>query len=161
MVSISVGFRICHNTVVDVIRVARKGFAGWGVSRICRRFHRLQYMSSSTSVASSQFTIRITQDNPSGMTLSRSNTYLTAAPGADTAVVVDPGYASGADAHAEAVAEALGERTVELMLITHHHMDHTGAIDTFNKRFNAPVRAVQQQWTYDAAPLVVGEVKIG
>src|SRR5690625_3911353 len=44
------------------------------------------------------------------------------------------------------------------MLIPHHHMDHTGAIDTFNKRFNAPVRAVQQQWTYDAAPLVVGEV---
>lgn len=115
-------------------------------------------MSSSTSVASSQFTIRITQDNPSGMTLSGTNTYVIAAPGADTAVVVDPGYASGADAHAEAVAEALGERTVELMLITHHHMDHTGAIDTFNKRFNAPVRAVQQQWTYDAAPLVVGEV---
>src|SRR5690625_7311282 len=125
MVSISVGFRICHNTVVDVIRVARKGFAGCGVSRICRRFHRLQYMSSSTSVASSQFTIRITQDNPSGMTLSGTNTYVIAAPGADTAVVVDRGDASGADAHAEAVGDALCARTAELHRIAPPHHDHT------------------------------------
>ena len=109
-------------------------------------------------MASSQFTTRITQDNPSGMTLSGTNTYVIAAPGSDTAVVVDPGLAEGAAAHAEAVAEVLDGRTVELILITHHHHDHTGGVQAFTQRFGAPVRAVQDQWSNRAAPLVAHEV---
>lgn len=109
-------------------------------------------------MASSQFTTRITQDNPSGMTLSGTNTYVIAAPGSDTAVVVDPGLAEGAEAHAEAVAEVLAGRTVELILITHHHHDHTGGVQAFTQRFGAPVRAVQDQWSDRAAPLVAHEV---
>ena len=115
-------------------------------------------MSSSTTLASSQFTIRITQDNPSGMTLNGTNTYVIAAPGSHTAVIVDPGYAAGADDHADAVAEALDGRTVELILITHHHLDHTGAVDTFVARFGAPVRAVQPAWSKNAPVLVANEV---
>ena len=109
-------------------------------------------------MASSQFTTRVTQNNPSGMTLSGTNTYVIAAPGSDTAVVVDPGLAEGAEAHAEAVAEVLEGRTVELILITHHHLDHTGAVQAFTQRFGAPVRAVQEQWSDQAAPLVAHEV---
>ena len=102
--------------------------------------------------------MRITQDNPSGMTLSGTNTYVIAAPDAQSAVVVDPGYADGAAEHADAVAEALQGRRVELILITHHHLDHTGAVEIFTKRFDAPVRAVQQEWTDGAAVLVPNEV---
>ncbi len=92
------------------------------------------------------------------MTLSGTNTYVIASPGSETAVVVDPGLAEGADAHAEAVAEVLDGSAVELILITHHHLDHTGAVETFRKRFGAPVRAVQDQWSHDAATLLAHEV---
>ncbi|TQL73729.1 glyoxylase-like metal-dependent hydrolase (beta-lactamase superfamily II) [Enteractinococcus coprophilus] len=112
-------------------------------------------------MASSLFTTRITQDNPSGMTLSGTNTYVIAAPGADTAVIVDPGYATGATAHADAVSKVLGDRTVETILITHHHLDHTGALPTFIERFDAPVRAVDEQWCRNAPPLIGGEVLTG
>lgn len=115
-------------------------------------------MSSSTILASSQYTTTITQDNPSGMTLAGTNTYLIAAPGSDTAVIVDPGLTEGADEHADAVAEALGQRSVEVILITHHHLDHTGAVYTFRQRFGAPVRAALKEWSHDAAPLVANEV---
>jgi glyoxylase-like metal-dependent hydrolase (beta-lactamase superfamily II) len=115
-------------------------------------------MSPSTILASSQFTTRITQDNPSGMTLSGTNTYVIAAPGSDTAVVVDPGLAEGADDHADAVAKVLEGRSVELILITHHHHDHTGAVETFRQRFAAPVRALLDEWSHDAAALVANEV---
>lgn len=92
------------------------------------------------------------------MTLAGTNTYVIAAPGAQTAVIVDPGHAHEADQHADAVAEALDGRSVELLLITHHHLDHTGALDTFIARFDAPVRAVDPQWCRAALPLVAGEV---
>src|SRR5690625_4355697 len=88
-------------------------------------------MSSTSTLASSQFTSRITQDNPSGMTLAGTNTYVIAAPGSQSAVIVDPGQSNDADQHAAAVSEALDGRSVELILITHHHLDHTGALEAF------------------------------
>lgn len=109
-------------------------------------------------MASSQFTTRITQDNPSGMTLHGTNTYVIAAPGSGSVVILDPGHAQGAGAHADAVSSVVGERPVELILITHHHMDHTGALATFVERFAAPVRAVDAGWCRDALPLTDGEV---
>ena len=115
-------------------------------------------MSSSITLASSQFTTRVTQDNPSGMTLTGTNTYVVAAPGADTAVIIDPGFGEGAAEHADAVAEVLGGRSVELILVTHHHFDHTGAVDTFHQRFGAPVRAVDEDWCRQASPLLAYEV---
>src|SRR5690625_3728990 len=102
-------------------------------------------MSSSTTLASSQFTFRVTQNNPSGMTLSGTNTYVLGAPDAQTVVIVDPGFHDGAAEHADAVAEVVGDRSVELILVTHHHFDHTGAVETFHERFGAPVRAVDEQ----------------
>ncbi|MDN5732103.1 MAG: MBL fold metallo-hydrolase [Yaniella sp.] len=115
-------------------------------------------MSSSTTLASSQFTFRVTQNNPSGMTLSGTNTYVLGAPDAQTVVIVDPGFHDGAAEHADAVAEVVGDRSVELILVTHHHFDHTGAVETFHERFGAPVRAVDEQWCRQANVLVDNEV---
>lgn len=95
------------------------------------------------------------------MTLSGTNTYIIAAPGADTAVIVDPGFATGAAEHADAVSKVLGGRAVDAILITHHHLDHTGALPTFLERFDAPVRAADEHWCRDALPLVNGEVLTG
>lgn len=92
------------------------------------------------------------------MTLGGTNTYVLAAPGSDTAVIVDPGFDQGAAEHADTVANVLGDRTVELILVTHHHFDHTGAVDTFYDRFGAPVRALDDQWCRDAHVLVADEV---
>lgn len=118
-------------------------------------------MSSSTITASSQFTTRITQHNPSGMTLSGTNTYVLAAPDADTVMLVDPGFGAGAAVHADAVAQVVADRSVELILITHHHGDHTGAVAEFVTRFNAPVRAVSPEWCRNAPALVPGEIITG
>lgn len=115
-------------------------------------------MSSSTALASSQFTFRVTQNNPSGMTLSGTNTYVLAAPGAQTAVIVDPGFHDGAAEHADAVAQVVGNRSVDLILVTHHHFDHTGAVETFHERFGAPVRAFDEHWCRQAHVLVAPEV---
>ena len=76
------------------------------------------------------------------MTLEGTNTYVLAAPGADTVVIVDPGFGDGAADHAAQVANVVGDRKVELILITHHHLDHTGAADTTSA--GAPVRAVAE-----------------
>lgn len=115
-------------------------------------------MSSSSTLASSQLTTRVTQNNPSGMTLRGTNTYVLAAPGAQTAVIVDPGFHDGAADHADAVAAVVGDRTVELILVTHHHSDHTGAVATFHERFDAPVRAFDPHWCRQANVLVANEV---
>lgn len=87
----------------------------------------------------------VTADNPSGMTLSGTNTYLVGAPGADTAVLVDPGPASTAREHLAGVLDAAEGRRVELILITHRHEDHTGAIDLFHEATGAPVRAFRPE----------------
>lgn len=83
----------------------------------------------------------VTADNPSGMTLSGTNTYLIGAPCAETVVVVDPGPASTAEEHLRNVLATAEGRTVELILATHRHEDHTGAIDVFHEATGAPVRA--------------------
>lgn len=92
------------------------------------------------------------------MTLGGTNTYVLAAPDSETVVIVDPGFHDGATAHADAVANVLGDRRVELILVTHHHLDHTGAVDTFAERFTAPVRAVDEHWCLQANPLVADEM---
>lgn len=97
-------------------------------------------------------------DNPSGMTLSGTNTYLLSAPGNTEAILVDPGPGAQAERHWLDVVQALDGRRVTLILITHHHEDHTGAVDLFQERTGAPVRAAHPAWCRGAGPLQDGEV---
>ncbi|MFF2272292.1 MBL fold metallo-hydrolase [Agromyces sp. NPDC058136] len=90
--------------------------------------------------------------NAGPMTLDGTNSYVLQAPGARRAIVVDPGPA---DAGHLALLAAAG--SVELVLITHHHADHTEAIDAFVRLTGAPVRAIDPAFCRDAAPLVDGE----
>ncbi|WP_432524192.1 MBL fold metallo-hydrolase [Kineococcus sp. SYSU DK006] len=79
----------------------------------------------------------VLQGNPSAMTLEGTNTWLLPAPGAPTAVVVDPGEDD--PAHRAAVATALAGRTVALVVATHSHPDHVGGLDAFLAEHPAPV----------------------
>lgn len=88
-------------------------------------------------------------DNPSEMTFEGTNTVVLRAPGSSTSVVVDPGPDDRA--HAERIAELAGE--VELVVVTHRHPDHSGGIDHLRDLVGAPVRAVQERYCRDAAPV--------
>ncbi|NAZ76158.1 MBL fold metallo-hydrolase [Kineococcus sp. T13] len=71
------------------------------------------------------------------MTLEGTNTWLLSAPGAPTAVVVDPG--EDEPAHRAAVSAALAGRTVALVVATHSHPDHVGGLDAFLAEHPAPL----------------------
>ncbi|MGN0102143.1 MAG: MBL fold metallo-hydrolase, partial [Dietzia sp.] len=91
-------------------------------------------------------------DNPSEMTFEGTNTVVLKAPGSPTCVVVDPGPDDRA--HAERIAAIVGE--IELVVVTHRHGDHTDGIDHLRAFTPAPVRAVEERFCRDAAPLVTG-----
>lgn len=106
-------------------------------------------------------------DNPSEMTFEGTNTVVLRAPGSPTSVVVDPGPDDRG--HAERVAALAG--AVELVVVTHRHADHTDGIDQLRDALAAqgervgagaggavPVRAVQERFCRDAAPLDDDEV---
>lgn len=92
--------------------------------------------------------------NPTIMTLEGTNTWVLRAPGSPTSIVVDPGPADAA--HLDAVLAEAGE--VALVLYTHHHADHTEAIDRMVELTGAPARAVDAAFCRDAAPVTDGEV---
>ncbi|MBX3094140.1 MAG: MBL fold metallo-hydrolase [Cryobacterium sp.] len=96
---------------------------------------------------------RVLAPNAGPMTLDGTNSYVLSAnddPAAPT-VVVDPGPLD--DTH----LAALAERPVELVLITHHHADHTEASVEFAHRTGAPVRALDPAFCINAEPLADGE----
>ncbi|MGY1638894.1 MBL fold metallo-hydrolase [Geodermatophilus sp. SYSU D00742] len=84
---------------------------------------------------------RVLAPNPSPMTLDGTNTYVVGAPGADQAVVVDPGPDD--PAHLAAVEAALADRGARCVavLVTHHHGDHAEAALPWGARFAVPVAA--------------------
>ncbi|GAA1898108.1 MBL fold metallo-hydrolase [Lapillicoccus jejuensis] len=82
----------------------------------------------------------VLEDNPGPMTLDGTNTWVLHEPGADEAVVVDPGELD--EPHLRAVAdlvEARGAR-VALVLLTHGHHDHADGAERFADLVGAPVR---------------------
>ncbi|MCE0485856.1 MBL fold metallo-hydrolase [Ornithinimicrobium sp. EGI L100131] len=75
------------------------------------------------------------------MTLDGTNTWVLREPGADVAVVVDPGPLD--EGHLARVlhdVDAAGAR-VGLVLLTHHHADHAESASRFAELTGAPVRA--------------------
>ena len=103
-------------------------------------------------VPSSILTRTLLAPNPGPMTLDGTNSYLIGAPGSTSIVVVDPGPVD--DDHLAALAEA-GQ--VELVLITHHHPDHTAASERFAQLTGAPVRAFDPAFCVNGEPLRDGE----
>jgi len=75
------------------------------------------------------------------MTLDGTNTYVIAAPGSGAAVIVDPGPDD--PLHRQRVEEVLACRDLacELVVVTHHHHDHTEAARAWADRFACPVAA--------------------
>lgn len=92
---------------------------------------------------------RVLAPNPGPMTLDGTNSFLLGT-GA-TRVVVDPGPLE--DHH----LERLAAHPVDLVLITHHHSDHTEASAEFARRTGAPVRALDPAFCIGGDPLVDGE----
>ncbi|GAB3536095.1 MBL fold metallo-hydrolase [Arthrobacter tecti] len=90
--------------------------------------------------------------NPGPMSLDGTNSYLLTAPSSGTVVVVDPGPLD--EPH---LAELQSAGRVELVLITHHHRDHTEASARFHEVTGAPVRAFDPAYCHGGAPLLDGE----
>jgi glyoxylase-like metal-dependent hydrolase (beta-lactamase superfamily II) len=89
--------------------------------------------------------------NPSLMTLDGTNTWLIAEPGAEPAIVVDPGPddAGHLDRVRAAAAEA-GQR-IEKIVLTHGHADHSAGARRLAELTGAPVLAVDPRHRHPAA----------
>ncbi len=97
---------------------------------------------------------RIVAANAGPMTYRGTNTYLidTAEAGA---VVLDPGPADHPE-HVDAILRATGGGKVGLILVSHHHYDHIGAVEPLRQATGAPVAGFREQ----AIPEFEPEVKI-
>lgn len=93
-------------------------------------------------------------DNPGPMTLEGTNTWLLLEPGHHSAVVVDPGPAD--EAHLQAVVAAARERdaTIGLVLLTHHHLDHSEGVARLTELTGAPALAPAEGDLPDGRALV-------
>ncbi|MFL5631390.1 MAG: MBL fold metallo-hydrolase [Gemmatimonadaceae bacterium] len=104
----------------------------------------------------------VTAPNPGELTLSGTNTWVLFEPEGDSCIVVDPGPAD--ESHVAAVlaeVESVGS-SVALILVTHRHADHTGAVDLLHESTHAPVRAVDPKWCRGTVPLVDREeIEVG
>ena len=90
--------------------------------------------------------------NPGPMTLDGTNTYVVRSPGSLRTVVVDPGPLD--EGHL-ADLERFG--TVELVLLTHRHPDHSDAVEAMVARTGAVARSVDPRWCLGGEPLRDGE----
>ncbi len=95
---------------------------------------------------------RVLAPNPGLMTLDGTNTLVVRAPGHASAIVIDPGPE---DADHLSRLETVGD--VELILLTHHHLDHVESAASFAARTGAQVRALEPALCIGAEPLVDGE----
>ena len=96
--------------------------------------------------------------NPSPMTLEGTNTWLIAAPGSSSALVVDPGPED--EGHLRRVVERAAEtgRRVAQILLTHGHSDHSAGARRLAALTGAPVRAADPAYRLGSEGLVDGDV---
>jgi glyoxylase-like metal-dependent hydrolase (beta-lactamase superfamily II) len=101
---------------------------------------------------------RVLAPNPSPLTLEGTNTFVVGEPGAGTAVVIDPGPAD--DGHATAVVEACAGREVELVLLSHTHVDHAEGARALADRVGAPLAALAPGWATPGAPELAADAPL-
>ena len=92
--------------------------------------------------------------NANPMTLDGTNTWVLREPGARRSVVVDPG--PSILSHLDAIAEVGGE--VGIVLLTHHHADHSEAAREFAERVGCGVRALDPAYRLGSEGLGDGDV---
>nr|WP_309136392.1 MBL fold metallo-hydrolase [Nocardioides campestrisoli] len=92
--------------------------------------------------------------NPNVMTLDGTNTWVLREPGAARSVVVDPG--PSILSHLDEVAEQAGQ--VGVVLLTHHHLDHSEAAKEFAERMGCGVRALDPAHRLGSEGLADGDV---
>lgn len=91
--------------------------------------------------------------NPGIMTLDGTNTWVLREPGSSVSVVVDPGPVE--DGHLDLVDELTGD--VGLILLTHHHFDHSEVAAELASRKGCVVRALDPAYCVGADPLADDE----
>ena len=96
--------------------------------------------------------------NPGWMTLDGTNSWLLVEPGADRAVLVDPG--PDEPAHLAALVRAAEERSTRIatILLTHGHPDHAEGAATLHALTGAPVRALDPAHRLGSEGLGAGDV---
>jgi glyoxylase-like metal-dependent hydrolase (beta-lactamase superfamily II) len=104
------------------------------------------------SVQETTLARRVLAPNPGPMTLDGTNSYVVRKPGSPSSVIVDPGPLD------EEHLARLAAGNVDLILLTHWHLDHSEAARDFGTRTGAPVRAIDPAYCVGAAPLVDGEL---
>jgi len=92
--------------------------------------------------------------NANIMTLDGTNTWVLREPGARRSVVIDPGPPD--PEHLAAVEEAAGQ--VGVVLLTHHHLDHSESAKEFASRLGCGVRALDPAYRLGAEGLSDGDV---
>lgn len=108
-------------------------------------YGRLREVSPAASV--------LLENNPSSMTLEGTNTWVLRTPDAERCVVVDPGYED-----LDHLNRLLDVAPVEVILLTHHHPDHTEGAPWLAERVGAPVRAYREDLCLGADPLRADQV---
>ena len=92
--------------------------------------------------------------NANIMTLDGTNTWVLRPAGSTRSIVVDPGPPDAG--HLDAVAEAAGD--VAVVLLTHHHLDHSEAAREFAERVGCGVRALDPGCRLGSEGLAEGDV---
>lgn len=109
-------------------------------------------MSAAPTERWTRLVTRVLAPNAGPMTLDGTNSLVIGEPGHGSVVVVDPGPDD--EGHLERLR---GFGTVELVLLTHHHVDHVEAAELFAAQTGASVRAFDPRLCIDAPPLIDGE----
>jgi len=97
--------------------------------------------------------------NANMMTLDGTNTWVLREPGGRRSVVIDPGPPDPVHLAAiEGASEEMGAGSVGVVLLTHHHVDHSEAAREFAERMGCGVRALDPAYRLGEEGLGDGDV---